>query len=274
MKGERVVLTAEKETLLPTLYGRALDSRSANPILGDTWADDVVRRLDYDFAKMKMPKGAEISLPIRAKHFDGWTRQFLAAHANATVLHLGCGLDSRVFRVDPPPTVRWFDVDQAEVIALRRRVYPERAGYEMIATSVTDLAWLERVPADAPVFVVGEGLLIYLPEDAGLALLGAITARFPSGELAFDVYSRAMVWLTRRLPAVKKTGAVLHWGIDDSHALERAVPRLRLVDDVPFLTMPEMIERSARTRFQRAVSGLLARSAFVKKLVRHVRYRF
>ena len=197
-------------------------------------------RLDYDFAKMKFPKGGEISLPIRAKHFDGWTRQFLAAHANnATVLHLGCGLDSRVFRVDPPPTVRWFDVDQAEVIELRRRVYPERAGYEMIATSVTDLAWLERVPAGAPVFVVGEGLLIYLPEDAGLALLGAITAKFPSGELAFDVYSRAMVWLTRRLPAVKRTGAVLHWGIDDSHALERAVPRLHLVEDVPFLTMPE-----------------------------------
>ena len=83
-----------------------------------------------------------------------------------------------------------------------------------------------------------------------------------------------MVWLTRRLPAVKKTGARLVWGIDDPHDLERAVPRLQLVEDVPFLTMPELIARGSRSRFQRAVFNLLARSAFVKKLVRHLRYRF
>ena len=164
---ERVHLTAEKETLLPTLYGRALDSRSADPILGDRWADEVVRRLDYDFAGLKLPKGGEISLPIRAKHFDGWTRDFLAANPRATVLHLGCGLDSRVFRVDPPATVRWYDVDHPEVIELRRRVYPARAaGYEMIGTSLVDLDWLAEMPDDDPVLVVGEGLLD-LPAGSG-----------------------------------------------------------------------------------------------------------
>lgn len=75
MKTEKVHLTKEKETLLPTLYGRALDSRSANPILGDTFADEAVRRLDYDFAKLDLPRGASISLPVRAKHLDLWTRE-------------------------------------------------------------------------------------------------------------------------------------------------------------------------------------------------------
>ena len=129
------------------------------------------------------------------------------------MLHLGCGLDSRVFRVDPPATVRWYDVDHPEVIELRRRVYPARAaGYEMIGTSLVDLAWLAEIPDDDPVFVVAEGVLIYLPEAAGAALLRAITAKFPAGELAFDIYSRTMVWLTRRLPTVKKTGANLVCG--------------------------------------------------------------
>ena len=36
----KVHLTKEKETLLPTLYGKALDSRSAHPILGDTFAEE------------------------------------------------------------------------------------------------------------------------------------------------------------------------------------------------------------------------------------------
>lgn len=270
----KVHLTREKETLLPTLYGKALDSRVERSILGDTFADDVVRQLDYDFDQLHLPKGAAISLPVRAKHLDGWTREFLAAHPQATVLHLGCGLDSRVCRIDPPSTVRWYDVDQAEVIALRRQVYPARPGYEMIASSVTDLRWLDAIPSDQQVLVVAEGLLIYLPEAEGPTLLRAITEKFPGGEMIFDAYSRAMVWLTRRLPAVKKTGAVLSWGIDDPHALERQVPRLRLVCDVPFLTLPELVEHLPSSRLLRAIYGLLARSAFYQKLVRHLRYRF
>ena len=78
---------------------------------------------------------------------------------SSTVLHLGCGLDSRVFRIDPPATVRWYDVDLPDVIDLRRRLYPERHDYELIATSVTDLRWLDGIPADRPVLVVAEGLV-------------------------------------------------------------------------------------------------------------------
>jgi O-methyltransferase involved in polyketide biosynthesis len=270
----KILLTKEKETLLPTLYGKALDARTAHPILGDTFADEVVRKMDYDFEQLKMPSGAAISLPVRAKHLDGWTREFLAANPGATVLHLGCGLDSRVFRIDPPPTVRWFDVDHPEVIELRRQLYPTRAGYELIASSVTDLAWLDAVPADRPVVVVAEGLIIYLRERDGLALFHAIADRFPRGELLFDAYSPAMVWLTARLPAVKRTGAVLSWGIDDPHQLEAEVPRLHLVSDVPFLTMPELVSRLSTSRLQRAISGLLSHSTFVQSLVRHLRYRF
>lgn len=274
MKTEQVHLTAEKETLLPTLYGKALDSRAASPILGDTFADEVVRRLDFDFAKLELPDGAAITLPLRAKHLDDWTREFLTANPSSTVLHLGCGLDSRVCRIDPPASVRWYDVDHPEVIELRRRLYPERPSYQMIATSVTDLGWLAQVPADRPVLVVAEGLVIYLKEAEGLALFRAIVAKFPRGELIFDAYSRAMVWLTARLPTVRKTGARLWWGIDDPLALEAQVPRLQLVSAVPFLAMPELVARLPPTKLRSMIYGLVVRQRFVQKLVRHLRYRF
>lgn len=99
---EKVRLPNEKETYLSTLYGKALDARAEDSILGDTFADDVVRHIDFDFEKLKLPKGGEITLPMRAKQLDGWTREFLAAHPTSTVLNLGCGLDSRVFRIAPP----------------------------------------------------------------------------------------------------------------------------------------------------------------------------
>jgi len=150
MEASKVRLTKEKETYLATLYGKAQDAGVADSILGDRFAAEAVARIDYDFEALKLPKGAEITLPLRARHFDGWTREFLAAHPEATVLHLGCGLDSRVYRVNPGPKVRWIDVDMPDVIALRAQLYPSREGYRCIGTSVTDLAWLDAVPGTRP----------------------------------------------------------------------------------------------------------------------------
>ena len=80
------------------------------PILGDTHAKELVARLDYDWPKTSVTAMNAPSVTIRSAHFDLWTRQFLAVHEEATVLHLGCGLDSRALRVRPDPGVEWYDV--------------------------------------------------------------------------------------------------------------------------------------------------------------------
>jgi len=167
MEAKKIRLTKEKETYLATLYGKAMDAAVENPILGDRFAADAVARIDYDFKELKLPSGGEITLPMRARHFDQWTRAFLATNPESTVLHLGCGLDTRVYRIEPGPKVRWFDVDFPDVIALREQLYPERDGYRRIGASVTDLAWLNAIPGDTPVLVVAEGLVMYLHEQDG-----------------------------------------------------------------------------------------------------------
>jgi O-methyltransferase involved in polyketide biosynthesis len=272
---DRVRVPRENEPYLATLYGKALDARAPQPILGDRFADEAVRRIDFDFAKLKLPRNGDVSLPFRARHLDGWTRDFLAAHPDATVLHLGCGLDARVFRVGPPPSVRWFEVDLPEVLALRAQLYPSRPGTQTVATSVTDPQWLERIPADRPALVVAEGLVMYLSEAEGLALLRRITRRFSSGQIVFDAYG---TWTVRVITLASRftTGMRVHlrWGIDDPRALERQVPGLALEDAVPFLSMPGLVERLSVTRAQAAWYRLMGRSAFVRRSIAHVRYRF
>jgi O-methyltransferase involved in polyketide biosynthesis len=274
MAGGKIRLAKDKETYLATLYGKALDAAAAEPILGDHFAAAAVARIDVDFTQLKLPRGAEVTLPLRAWHFDQWTRAFLAAHPAATVLHLGCGLDTRVDRIDPGPMVRWVDVDFPDVIALREQLYPEREGYRRIGASVTDLAWLDAIPGDRPVLVVAEGLVMYLREPDGTALFRRITEQFPSGQLAFDGYSRAMVRLVSRLATVRGAKVELVWGIDDPHTLERQVPALRLVEDVAFLTMPELVRRLSRNWLAGAMYGVMGRLPFYRNLVHHLRYAF
>ena len=272
---EKVHFDGARLALLVTLYGKAMDSRMADSILHDTYADEVLKKIDYDVKSLRVPDGADVSLPVRAKHFDGWTREFLAAHPNAVVLHLGCGLDSRVLRVDPAPSVLWHDVDLPEVIDLRRRVYLARPNVTLIGASVTERAWLEQIPADRPVLAVAAGLAQHLSKKSWPEVVRHITEPFPNGQVIFDAYSSLMVRLVNSLPAARGANVKLTWGVSDPHELERLVPGLALMDAEPFLTMPELVERLTRlSRARGAISGFLGRFQFMKRAVQHFRYRF
>lgn len=229
---EKVTLTGEKETLLITLYGKGEESLLPDSLLQDRFAAEAIARIDYDFARLKITRDMMIGLALRAHMLDGWTRGFISRYRQATVLHLGCGLDTRVFRIDPPPGIRWFDVDYPEVMALRRRLYPQREGYRLIGASVTEPGWLDQVPADRPAIIVAEGLFPYLHEEAGIALLDRLTGHLPGGELVFDGYNRLGLWMIRNQPSIRATGAEVHWAIEDAQELERRVPRLSLVTEL------------------------------------------
>ncbi len=234
MQSEKVHvhLTKEKETLLTTLYCRALDSRSKHPLLHDQASEEIVRCIDYDFRKLKIFRGDVIQFALRTIQLDQWTRDYLAAHPDATVLHLGCGLDSRVERIDPPKSVRWYDLDFPDVIELRRRFYPPRDSYCLIGADVSDKSFLDQVQATGPVMIVAQGLFMYLSEYQVKELLQRLTSHFQSGQLAFDVLSRLAVRLVKWSPAIIATGAELLWGVDDLRAIEQWVPRLQLVTEV------------------------------------------
>ena len=91
------------QTMLATLYAKALDADLPNPILGDRYAKEIVERIDYDWTKTAIAARNSPSVTTRTAHFDTWAQQFLAVHPSAVVLHLGCGLDSRYFRLHPGP---------------------------------------------------------------------------------------------------------------------------------------------------------------------------
>ena len=136
-------LTEEKETLFIPLYGKAMDYRSKNSILNDSAANDIVEKVALDFSKHKRT-GGRISA-VRAKQYDEWTKDFITQNKNAVIVHLGCGLDARITRIQPPSSITWFDVDFPEVISLRKNFYSKTNEYKMIASSITSQNWLETI---------------------------------------------------------------------------------------------------------------------------------
>lgn len=273
MAGEKVALQGAQETLLVTLCAKAGESRLPDTLLGDRFAAEALARLDYDFDGLKIDRDMMIGIALRAHVIDGWTRAFLGRHPEASVLHLGCGLDSRVFRIAPAASVRWFDLDYPGVIALRERLYPAREGCTLLASSVTEPGWLDAVPRDRPALVIAEGILPYLPPEEVTLLLERLAAHLPGGEIVFDAYSRLGLALIAWQPSIRATGAKLLWSLDEPEELLRQFPRFELVEELagygPGGYDPRQVARmSLVARLAVPVMGLVPALSRIGRLLR------
>jgi O-methyltransferase involved in polyketide biosynthesis len=225
----RVDLSGAPQTMLATLYAKALDADFKEPILGDRFAKQIVERIDYDWKKTTITARRAPSVTTRSAHFDAWANQFLVAHPQAVVVHVGCGLDARFFRLQPGPGVEWYDVDYPEVAALRTQLYPAAEHYHVVAASVTDPGWLADIPADRPALMLGEGLTMYLTEQDGTALLRRVVGHFGSGELQFDAFNWLGIKSQVLNTVVRRSGSTLRWAINGPDDIVAAVPGVRLV---------------------------------------------
>jgi len=186
------------------------------------------------------------------------------------VLHLGCGMDSRAFRVNPPASVQWFDVDYPDVIDLRRQLFPERdASYHLVGASLQDLGWLDEVPRQHPGLLIAEGVLHYLSETDVKALLNALVAHFPGGQMIFDICNRMIV---KRVGAnVGGTGATYKWGLDDPQDIKQLEPKLELIKE---FRPSEMVAFSRFPLWWRMLYRIQEVNPTLRRMERTIVYRY
>jgi O-methyltransferase involved in polyketide biosynthesis len=244
-------------------------------------ADDILAKTGYDLAKFPAmrskridPKTKVFDIAVRAKRLDEVVHRFVGNHADAVVLELGAGLDTRIFRVDPPPTVDWYDVDFPEVIALRKQVVPAHPNVHAIGADLTNPEWMTEVPADRPTVIVADGLVAFLSQDSFVSLLDRLVNHFHGGELAFNLYTTWAVWATKHLRSLAAIGAgVVNPGFNDPRMPERWAPGLKIVEEIFLTRAPELAEMPLASRLS---SRLVASSATMSRMVGTVilRYHF
>jgi O-Methyltransferase involved in polyketide biosynthesis len=261
-------LKGEKETLFITLYAKAQDYRSDRPILHDHWADEMTRTVDYDFSEIARENNT-ITV-VRTKELDDVVDDFISKHHHAVVVHLGCGLDARILRIAAPPTITWFDVDYAEVIELRKTLFPPRNGYFMIGSSVTEPGWLKEIPVNRPALILAEGLVEYLSEEKMHRLLMQITDHFQYGHIAFDIMNSFAIKLVKdKLQTVM--GVTPSWAVDDVRQIDELNPRLKRIDSLALIRSRYIKKLPILTRLSLGICSIFP--AF-RNMMRIVQYEF
>lgn len=215
----KVRLKEEMETLLIPLYGRA--QMSSRGLFHDSFAEQAVRSVDYDFSRLRIQEKTQVMLSIRGAQIDAFAADFLNEHPGSTVVYLGCGLDARFQRMGEPDVLFWHDLDFPQVIDIKRQLYPQTERYRTIPSSVTDWDWMERVETDEkPVLVIAEGLLMYLSGEDVQSLFLKLRDTFGDVTFVFDAYSRLTAKQAGKHPSLKKTGAKIQWGVDRPGEME------------------------------------------------------
>lgn len=257
--------------MLATLYARAQDFHSANPILNDRHAAEVLARLDVDSASTGVRQGDTIGIAMRGRYLDDCVREFLRDNEDAIVLNLGCGLDSRMYRLEVAAPVRWYDVDFPEVVTFRQNLLSTQQHQTLIPESVEDMSWLKDLPRGRPVMVIAEGLTMYVSPRTVVTMLRDIAEWFHHGEVVFDAFSRWAVRRQRASAIVKNSNSTLKWAIDDPRELTEEVPQLRFRSVVSSFAVPKGVQLPLKTRALLATIRGIPR---VRRMVRIYRYRF
>jgi len=119
---------------------------------------------------------ARMGLSIRARFVDELLLEALVANSIATVLSVGCGLDTRPWRLALPANLRWIEIDFADMLDYKEKLMSGETvncRRERLVADVTDAKQRREMYEAAgfePSLMITEGLLMYLPAAAVDAL--------------------------------------------------------------------------------------------------------
>jgi O-methyltransferase involved in polyketide biosynthesis len=239
------------ETMLWALHNRATEARRPDAILIDPDSIRIHAAIDYDFTRhFGNPTG---TLAARAAAIDNALKHWIKLHPNGTVVSLGEGLETQVRRVDNG-RVHWLSVDLPAAIRLREQFLPPTERRRHLAVSALDLRWMSEVEPSRGVFIVAQGLLMYLQPTQVRDLLTAIAERFPAADLVFDAVPR---WFSRlTLLGLRQTPHYrlppMPWGINRDElapALQRWHHRLAILTFLDYGAprgLPHLLQSAVR----------------------------
>jgi methyltransferase (TIGR00027 family) len=155
-----------------------------------------------------MPRARSIAWPmiVRTTVMDELIERSAREQGTDVVLNLACGLDARPYRLNVPASLQWVEVDLPDMMAAKQAVLAREkpvCRLESVSLDLADRAARQalfaRVGAMGKrVFVMSEGLLVYLTPESVAALADDLHAQPHFAEWMFDLASPALLKMMMR----------------------------------------------------------------------------
>jgi methyltransferase (TIGR00027 family) len=190
---------------------RMRDAQSARPVCADLYAK---RFMDERGLKIFRQFGGESSANIsnvaRHRYIDDFLRRELAGHPQLQVIVIGCGFDSRAFRLSGGT---WLELDEPQLIAYKNDALPASESPNPLQRIAIDFGSeslaqkLQPFSGSAPTVFVIEGVAMYLPIESLRATLLTLGSLFPGNRVIADLMTAHFI--NRYGANIKRTIAAL-----------------------------------------------------------------
>jgi methyltransferase (TIGR00027 family) len=249
-------LTNVSKTAIATLRCHVLESKKERPIINDPMAEYCLNRLallasdedKYGVINRKLSPVLTSHIAIRARKYDNIVNDFISRNPDCTVINLGCGFDTRFWRINNQKCI-FYELDLPEVIEAKKEILKDKLEYEMIGCSILDTSWIQKVisKGNSNILLVAEALFMYLPKSDVINLFRIFTERFSHSQIILEVatekYTRG-VWKKIVIHKMKRelgldAGSSYNFGIKKAKELESFADGIKVINEWSYVEDPD-----------------------------------
>ena len=260
------VLNSVNKTLYIPLYGKAYVSKQ-NIILRDKNAEKIWAKEGFKLKGKSKSKWLAYYMAMRSAIYDEWVEDELKSKPNATVLQIGCGLDSRIERVSleqvSVKNPQWYDIDFPEVIQERHKYFEETEAYHMLGMDMRESEWQKQINQNDEGVIVHEGVSMYFEPAQLSGLLSSLSKHFKSISVLMDCYTEQGANMSKYKNPINDVGVTEVYGYDHPEELAKKTNLVfvKEYDMTPQKYMDELrgVERFV---FQKLFAGKIAKSMY------------
>ncbi len=255
-------MNSVNKTLYIPLYGKSYVSKKGI-ILKDTKAEEIWEKSGFPLKGKSKSKWLAYYMGMRSKVFDNWLKKQMENDKEAIILHIGCGMDSRIERVGTSGH-DWYDVDFPDVIVERKQFYKETDEYHMVESDARENTWISTLPANKNAIILMEGVSMYFQLEELKKLLTGLCEHFCHVSLLMDCYTVFAAKASKYKNPINEVGVTTVYGIDDPHVLEEGTG-LTFVEE-PDLTPVYLVDELSG--MEKAIFKKVFAGNFAKKMYR------
>lgn len=245
-------LTDVSKTSIITLRSRVLESQKNKPIINDPMAKYCLDKL-VSFASeeekallfnRKLSPVLTNHIAIRTRKYDSITSDFISKNPSSIVVNLGCGFDTRYWRIDNKKC-EYIELDLPEIIEIKKEILKDNLSYELIGCSVLDPSWIDRVTSkgNRNFLLIAEGLFMYLPKVDVINLFKIFSEKFYQSQIVFEAvnekYTRGIwkkiVELKFKQELGSNAGSSYNFGVRQAREIESYGNGLKVTGEWSYL---------------------------------------
>ena len=248
------------KTLYIPLYGKAYVSKKGI-ILNDKKAEEIWSAEGFELKGKSKSKWLAYYMGMRSRVFDNWLLEEMKKDSEAVILHIGCGMDSRVLRVGTEGHL-WYDIDFPSVIEERKKYYVENDFYHMIEADVRKQNWLSADLKSKHAIIVMEGVSMYFEPQELKVVLEQLSSHFETVNLLMDCYTTMAAKASKYKNPINDVGVTQVYGLDEPTELESNGLKFKKEHEMTPAELINELEGIEKTIFKKLYSGSIAKKMY------------